>query len=444
MPLHPARAFLAGLSASLIVPGTSLAQDIPFADSDLIALSDGAMLATGYIDGLLGPLTPDLLSIVSRSDENTWTRADVEASNSVATWPNVMAVVQDGSVAIVSEPFAQPDEKALEFSEIEQGSTLSLVDLSDSTAPVVRQTVTTSSAPAAIDIHPSGELVAVTFPFNGEIGLYPFDDGQLGEPTMQPLGLEGVSNTFVPEIKWHPSGDFAAITLGGANQVVFYRYADGILEPWGEPITTAPLPGRGQWTKDGAYFLTTVINITGDLAQLSYGQNTSLLTVIAFDDDDEPNSPPRRANDRSTTYESAPVQHAVVASVPSGMGYVENFAVSPDERYVVGLNMVASWLPRDDPGHTDYSELTLLTLDPETGLAEYRSTTRMPGVVLPQGIVFDREGRHIAVTSYQDVDGGPGHLALWAFDPESSTPFISVGEPIGMPRGVHFLQRVDQ
>ncbi len=420
------------------------AQDPPFANSDLVALSDGAMLATGYIDGLLGSRTPDLLSVVSRTEGGKWSRSDLQVSNSVATWPNVMAVTQDGSTAIVSEPLAQPSEAASEFSDIERGNTVTVVDLTGNAGPSVRQAVTTPSAPAAVDIHPSGELVAITFPFQGEIGLYPFKDGHLGEPAMQSLGLEGLSNTYVPEIKWHPSGDFAAVTLGGANQVAFYRYEDGRLEPWGEPITTAPLPGRGQWTRNGEYFLATVINITSDLAQLGYGRNSSLFTIVAFDSDDEPNSPPRRANDRSPRYESAAVQHSVLASVPSGQGYVENFAISPDEQFVVGLNMVASWLPADDPGHTNFSELTLMKINPDTGLVEQLAATRMPGVVLPQGIVFDGDGRHVAVTSFQDAEGGPGQLAFWAFDPEAAIPFVPIGEPITMPRGLHFLQRIDR
>lgn len=418
------------------------AQDMPFAGSDLLALSDGAMVATGYIDGRLGSREPDLMSVVRRAEDGAWARADVVVPNSVGTWPNVLAVTADGRTAIATEPFSQPATDAELFSAIGRGRTLSVVDLSDRSNPTVRQTVEADGPPTAIDIHPSGAVAAVTYAADGKLALYPFADGKLGEPTVQELGLEGIASTFVPEIKWHPSGDFAAVTLGGAGKVAFYRYTDGRLEPWGEPVATAPLPGRGQWTADGRHFLVTVINISGDLAQVAYARNTSLMSVIAFDDNEEPNSPPRRANDRSPTYESAPVQHGLIASAPSGMGYVENFAVSPDGRWVVGLNMAASWLPKDHPGHTDYSELTLLSVDQETGAVERRATTRLPGVTLPQGIVFDAAGRYLAVSSYQDTSAGPGRIEFWSFAPESDEPFTKTGDAIPMPRGIHYLTTV--
>lgn len=426
----------------LAPPSLADTRNAPFSNTDLIALSDGAMVASGYINGLLGPREPDLLSVLRRADDGTWTRADVAVPNSVATWPNVLAVTDDGQTAISTEPLAQPDADARAFSEIAPGTTLTVVDLSDRANPTVRQTVEAAGPPTAVDIHPAGDVVAVTYAALGQIALYPFENGLLGEPTVQALGIGGLENSFVPEIKWHPSGEFAAVTLGGAAKISFFRYANGVLEPWGAPISTAPLPGKGQWTADGRFFLATTINITGDLAQLGYSRSTSLLTVVSFDESDEPDSVPRRANDRSTTFESDPIQHAVVAVAPFGMGYVENFAVSPDGAHVVGLNMVASWLPKDHPGHTDYSELTVLSIEGDTGAVEMKGATRLPDVTLPQGIVFDDDGRHVAVTSFQGADAGPGQIGFWSFDPDAVEPFARVGDPIAAPRGVHFLTKV--
>jgi hypothetical protein len=285
-------------------------------------------------------------------------------------------------------------------------------------------------------------VIAVTYAALGQIALYPFEDDLLGKPKVQDLGLQDIESSFVPEIKWHPSGTFAAVTLGGAAKVAFFRYADGALTPWGAPVSTAPLPGKGAWLANGRFFVVTTINITGDTAQLGYGRNSSLLTVVSFDDTDQPDSAPRRANDRSTTYDSDPIQHAVVATAPSGMGYVENFAISPDGRHVVGLNMVASWLPKDHPGHTDYSELTLLEIDADTGAVQFKGATRLPMVTLPQGIVFDDTGHYIAITSFQGPDAGPGQIEFWSFAPEAQEPFARTGDVLPAPRGVHFLTKV--
>lgn len=428
--------------ATTVVPNAEATEPTAFEGRALVTLADGAMLASGYIDGHLGPRRPDLLSVIPLRGERRLQRQDLAVSNSVATWPNVLSVTADGRFALVTEPFGQPGEEATEFSEVPRGSQITVVDLSDPQTPRVVQQVEAAGPPAAIDLHPSGELVAVTLPFDGRIALYPFTEGRLGEPSLHELALQDLSNSFVPEFKWHPSGDFAAITLGGADLVAFYRFDGERLSPWGEPLRTAPLPGKGAWTPDGRHFVVTTITVTGDMAQLGYGRNASLFAVFAFDGDETPASPPRRANDRSTTYESAPVQHARVTQVPAGMGYVENFAISPDGDWIVGLNMAASWLPRDHPGRTDYSELTLFALDAETGAVTPQGVTRLDGVVLPQGITFDASGRHLAVTAYQGHEGEGGSVTFWHLETGDQPALRPLGDPLPMPRGLHLVELI--
>ena len=405
----------------------------------IITLADGAMLATGYIDGVLGARQPDLLSVLTAGN-----RVDTAVSNSVATWPNVLALTPDQRFAIVTEPFSQPAAEAQAFADIERGHRVTVVDLNDPASPTVVQEIDAPGTPAAVDVHPDGRLVAVTLPFEGSIALYPFQDGRLGEPTVQTLGIEDLANTFVPEFKWRPDGDFAAVTLGGADRVVFYRFDGERLVPWGEPLQTAPLPGKGEWTPDGRHFIVTTITATGDMAQLGYGQNASLFAVFAFDDTPTPDSPPRRANDRTAAYESPAIQHARVAHIPGGMGYVENFAITPDGRHLVGLNMAASWLPGDHPGRTRYSELTLFGFEGETGRLTPLGTTRLDGVILPQGIAFDAEGRHLVVSSFQHDDREGGSLSFWRLDALENAPsIVPLGAVVPMPRGVHFIAIVE-
>ena len=432
---------LAGtLACAVAAPGLAAANESFFEGRALVTLADGAMLASGYIDGRLGPRRPDLLSVIPLDGPDDLQRHDTEVSNSVATWPNVLTLTADGRFALVTEPFGQPADNATEFSEIPRGSRITVVDLSDPKAPEIVQEIEADGAPAAIDLHPSGELVAVTLPFEGRIALYPFAEGRLAEPSLHALDIDGLTNSFVPEFKWHPSGDFAAVTLGGADRVAFYRFDGQSLTLWGDPLRTAPLPGKGAWTPDGRHFIVTTITATGDMAQMGYGQNASLFAVFAFDDDTDPASPPRRANDRSTSYQSGPVQHARVAQVPGGMGYVENFALSPDGQWIVGLNMAASWLPYDHPGRTDHSELTLFQFDSETGAMTPHGVTRLDGVVLPQGITFDASGRHLAITAYQGRNGEDGSLSFWRLDRGEQPGLVPVGSPLAMPRGVHLVE----
>lgn len=432
---------LAAIGILAFTGSAALAAPADFNGRALIALSDGAMLASGYIDGRLGPRRPDLLSVIPLDPPSE--RQDIAVSNSVATWPNVMAVTADGRFAIVTEPFGQPSDDATEFSAIPRGNRITVVDLSEPHVPRITQQIEAPGPTAAVDIHPGGSLVAVTLPFDGQIALYPLEEGTLGQPVIQDLGVADLPNRFVPEFKWHPSGEAAAVTLGGADRVIFYRFDDNRLMPWGEPLRTAPLPGKGEWTSDGRHFIVTTITATGDMAQIGYGQNASLFAVFAFDADDETNSPPRRSNDRSTSYESGPVQHARLGHVPAGMGYVENFALSPDGRWLVGLNMAASWLPQDHPGRTDFSELTLFGFDATTGRLTPHGITRLDGVVLPQGIVFDTDGSHVAVTSFQHDDREGGSLSFWRLQTQGQPRLEKDGEPLALPRGAHLLHLIE-
>jgi len=431
------------IAASLLAASAPAAAEVPegFEGRAILALADGAMVASGYIDGRLGPRAADRLAVIPLGEGPPRASA-VDVSNSVATWPNVLALTPDQRHAIVTEPFAQPPEEASLFEEIRRGRRISVIDVSDPAAPRVVQEIDAPGTPAAVDVHPSGELVAVTLPFQGEIALYPFADGRLGTPMVQDLGLDGVDDTFVPEFKWRPDGRFAAVTLGGADRVAFFRLAEGRLEPWGEPLVTAPLPGKGAWTPDGRHFVVTTITATPDMAQVAYGRNATLLAVFAFDDTAEPDSPPRRADDRAPDPVSAGVQHARIAQLPAGLGYVENFAISPNGRHLVGLNMVASWLPEGHPGRSDHSALALFRLDGETGTIAPLDTVRLEGTILPQGIAFDAAGGHLVVTSFQHDDREGGSLSFWrlAGTEGGAAGLRPAGAPITVPRGVHLVE----
>lgn len=434
-------AFVSVVALTSVAATNTTIQASEFNGKAILAISDGAMLASGYIDGKLGTRKPDRLTIVSPKDKKVISSLSV--SNSVGTWPNIMAISPDGKFAVVTEPWGQPTKDAKEFKEIPKGKSLSLIDLSDLTNPKLIQTIESPYAPSAVDFHPDGNLIAVTFPFKNQLGLYPFENGKLGKLTTVAVD-ENISGKKLPlEFKWHPSGKFAAITLAASNRVVFYAYENKNLKQWGDPMVTAPLPGKGQWTKDGKHFLITTITATGDLNQNNYRHNTSLFAVFQFDQDDKPNSPRRRANDRKTTYKSLPIQHSRVSQVPNGMGYVENFAISPDGKWVVGLNMVASWLPKSYTGRTTYSELTLFAFDQENGTLTPHSTTKLDSIFLPQGIVFDKDGSHIAVTSFQHDKKQGGSLNFYKFSPTKKLPFEKEGAAIPLPRGAHFLSKIN-
>ncbi|MEM9766189.1 MAG: hypothetical protein AAF968_27560, partial [Pseudomonadota bacterium] len=112
-----AAALLVAASTAPAFADTEVGVPEGFDGRAIVALADGAMLATGYIDGILGPRRPDVLTLVPIGGGEA---TEIAVSNSVATWPNTMALTPDARYAIVAEPFAQPAEAAETFEGIER------------------------------------------------------------------------------------------------------------------------------------------------------------------------------------------------------------------------------------------------------------------------------------------------------------------------------------
>lgn len=78
---------------------TQTNQSNRFAGRYLLAISDADMVASAYVDGKLNhsPDAKDTLTVISlpTSGQNP-TIAQLNVSNSVASWPNVIAVSSDG------------------------------------------------------------------------------------------------------------------------------------------------------------------------------------------------------------------------------------------------------------------------------------------------------------------------------------------------------------
>jgi hypothetical protein len=109
----------------------------------------------------------------------------------------------------------------------------------------------------------------------------------------------------------------------------------------------------------------------------------STITSIAFD---------------ATADGAGRVRHVVVGMAPVG-ALAEEFAISPDGRRVVSLNMENSFLAPGDERLSFFSSLTLLDLDPATGRLTPLHTLPFEGI-LPEGITFDASGRHLAVANF--------------------------------------------
>lgn len=162
----------------------------------------------------------------------------------------------------------------------------------------------------------------------------------------------------------------------------FYRVRwDGgapTLEQVGEPVITGKFAGVGQWSPDGRHFFVTNPYWFGGAADLYVGSNVSTLTAVRVD---------RGAG-----------KHVVVSAAAGGAS-AENFAISPDGRTIVTLNMERSFLTPKDARLTYHASLTLMNWDPEREQLSARRTIPFEGT-LPEGIAFDGSGRYLAVANF--------------------------------------------
>lgn len=410
---------------------------IDFQGRYLAVLSDADMEASAYIDGQLGDRTPgmqDMLTLIPLGDDPTQTSLiKLPVSNSVMTWPSNLAFTPDGRYAFVTETYRPAPEGATERSQIPPGQQLFVIDLSNPQQPTVVDQINLGTRPMAVTVHPEGNLLAVSLEEPGrQIALIPFTQGQLGTPTFHGHPNLNEPEVHTPYVEWHPSGRFLGVTLPFRNEAIFYAVdrtnaAQPQLQPWGNIIMTGKHPGVGHFTPDGRHFIVTNLMWGDDLDVRSIGATHSYLTAIRFADSANPDNE---------------VVHQIVATAPVG-GSAEEFAISPDGRFIVSLNMEASFLPLDDPNRTEYSSLTLLSLDPGTGRLTPQGTTPFEGI-LPEGITFDASGNYLAVAvfDYHDPARPGGAIDFWQLTRSDTPTLTKLERSIEVMRGAHIVKLV--
>lgn len=373
---------------------TSTSQIFPsyfqFKGRYLAVLSDADMVASAYIDNNLGARSPQmkdelsLIPLANRLQELKPSRLPV--SNAVTAWPSNLAISQDGRFAYVTEVDRPPPPGATQRTQLQAGQNISAIDLSSPTSPQIVQTVQVRGRTQAATLSPDGKLLAVSVSRNENehIYIYPIQsNGQLSQPSI--LRFPGATEAPL-HIEFSPRGNFLAGTFAMQNEARFARYqvtGNSVkLEAWGEPLITGKFPSVGHWTPDGRYFIVTNLYWFGGTADLYVGVGNSTLTVVAFND----------------TPQAGKVAHTILSTAPVGAS-AEEFAISPDGRRVISLNMENSFLPPKDPRLTYYSSLTLLDFDRQTGILTPRGTYPFEGI-LPEGITFDASSQFLAVANF--------------------------------------------
>lgn len=367
---------------------------LDFGGRFLAVLSDADMVASAYMDGDLGPRSPGLrdeLALVPLGGgPEAMVPMRVPVSNAVTAWPSNLAVSPDGRFAFVTEVDQPPPPGATRREDLRPGRRVTVVDLRDPAAPRVAQTLDVPRGRThAATLTPDGRTLAVSVADAPGVGVYLYavgEDGRLGEPVA--ADLPG-TDAFARHVEFSPDGRFLAATFPAQHEARFYRVSRGAdgrasgFEAWGEPMVTGKFAGVGHWTPDGRHFLVTNLYWFGGAADLYVGAQASTITSVAFDG----------AGDAAGR-----VRHTVVGMAPVGAS-AEEFAISPDGRRVVSLNMENSFLAPGDERLTFHSSLTLLDFNPTTGALTPLHTLPYEGI-LPEGITFDATGGYLAVATF--------------------------------------------
>ncbi|SCW65762.1 6-phosphogluconolactonase, cycloisomerase 2 family [Rhizobium mongolense subsp. loessense] len=402
----------------------------------VLVLSDTDMVPTVYETGELGPPDAehnDMLSIITSPQSGTPQVTQMEISNSTYGPPGALDISPNGDFAFVAETFRPRPEGATRLDELPQGDTIRSVKL-DREQPTIIDSVRVGAQPQAIEVSPSGDLiVAITVDADRELAFVSLDGGHFGTVTSFGLNLEP-STGFIPLkstwVRWHPSGRYIAVNLVDRNQVAFYeviRTQNGAvseIRPWGNRVQTNKFPFVGCFSPDGRYYVTSDLQWGIDTEGF-YGVREGILTTV-------------RLADVGTSGDAA--RHTVPHIAVSGWG-AETIAFSPDGRFLVTSNLRGTGKPDGSPDWTKEASLSLYEISSETGRLTHHGEWPVSGV-LPQGLAFDHDGRHVlvGVHRYRSENASPaGAVEVWRIATEGRPALVATQRRIRLPPGVHSI-----
>ncbi|MEM9948257.1 MAG: hypothetical protein AAF810_19645 [Cyanobacteria bacterium P01_D01_bin.36] len=386
----------------------------------IAAISDGDMRAYAYIDGQLGePRGADQLALVSLPLPTAPAlTSSIEVSNSVINPVYSLVASQDGNTIFVAETKQPREPEDQLISDLDLGTTLRAVDVSEPTAPKVIDTVEVGIDPQGVSLDASGTTLALaTKEAETPLTFVRFENGEFGEPIQLPMRgfspvVELPDQGMLPHhVEWHPTADVIAVNANFRGQMQFYRVvrdADGNVSdllPWGNRIVTSKWPMSGKFSPDGRFYVTNDLQWGPDVRGFYVNAPPSQLTVIEL-------APLEVEED---------VQHFVVGGV-SLPRHAESLAFSNDGTLLATNNIGQTWLPTDDPGYSQ-SSLSLVQFDSVTGQVEKLGDWVFDGI-LPEGIAFDAADQYVVagVFEYDTLEPRRGALEFWRVDRTENAP----------------------
>ena len=428
---------VAAVNLRRVSPAPVIAEATRFDGRYLLAASDADMIATAYADGILRqiPGDRDTLSVIDLPLIDASARVtEIPASNSVTSWPQIIAVAPSGEVVYVVETAGRIDDTVgvLPIDQFPPGRTLTVVDISGGADAADVATVDVADGVSHVAVSSDGAYLAIgavetgrqlvilptaTLDDRSTFGFFPIFD------------VEGAPADEVSSVFWHPSGEFLAVGIN-AREIQFYRVHRGddgafSISHHGERIIGGYAVTYGQFTSDGRFYLTSEINWNRLPPPVGNLINPpSEMWSIRFD-------------------RSEAAAHKFVSRIPVGQS-AESFAINAAEDLVVTVNMGRTYLPDALsfwPG-ARMNSLSLLTFDRETGeLTQAINEYGFEGA-LPEAAMFDTDGDSLAVVIYNDHEDpmGPGAIEFWNVPRDGGEPRLErTAVRLPVVRGVHSM-----
>ncbi len=426
------------LPAAALLMAPAQAQQPPGFDGRYIAaISDGDMRAYAYIDGRLGPRRgPDELALVALPLVGETTTARIEVPNTVINPVYSIAASPDGNTIFVAETHTGQEEGDETIGDLQAGTTLRAINVSDLSAPKVIDSVEVGTRPMGVSVSPDGRtLVLATKTSETPLTFVTFAEGAFGTPVQ--FGFETL--TTIPELpdggllphhaEWHPSADIVAVTFALRNQLRFYRVARDAsgdvtgITLWGNPVVTSKWPMSGKFSGDGRHFVTNDLKWGPDVQGFYVNAPGSELTSV-----------------RLARPEETEPRHIVVGGAPLPR-HAESIAFSNAGDLIATLNIGQTWLSEDEPGHS-LSSLSLVAFDPESGQMRPLGDWEMPGI-LPEGVAFDADDSHLVagIFEYEGPEPRASALEIWQVKrhPGRDPRLVPTGFAIPTGPGAHSL-----
>lgn len=407
---------------------------VRFTGQTLLIASDADMVATAYADAKLDRVSgiEDTLTVVSLPlNPSEPAIAAAQVSNSVMSWPQIIAVSPDGQRAYVAEVRSRPADGIQEFDNIDQmpeGRVVSVVDITDPLQPEIIESVDVGRNPEHISISPDGRYLAINLVEPGrELMIVRLQsDGRLGRRWYFPSENNG-SRQDNPTAIWHPSGEYLAMTQNNNRRVGFYQFeVEGdnvIVSPIGEPLEIGSYLSNPRFTSDGRFLL---------VPDLKWGEYSDPTLSALLNPKGE-----MIAVRCNLTSGELP---EVISSVEVGLS-PEGFALSPDDTLIATVNMRRTYLPSFLPAWRGkpFSSLSLVKFDLATGqLTTLEQEYGFEGL-LPEQATFDATGNSLAVVIYNYREPSPktGAIEFWNVVTEETPRLERTGYTMDVVRGAH-------